>query len=86
MGGSLSGAVSPNDYILGIQDNFNGFTVSVAMVKAFFFGFIITTVPAYKGFYVRGGALEVGQASTKAVVVGCISILAMDYVITALML
>jgi len=86
MGGSLSGAVSPNDYILGIQDNFNGFTVSVAMVKAFFFGFIITTVPAYKGFYVRGGALEVGQASTKAVVVGCISILAMDYMITALML
>ena len=86
MGGSLSGAVSPNDYILGIQDNSNGFTVSVAMVKAFFFGFIITTVPAYKGFYVRGGALEVGQASTKAVVVGCISILAMDYMITALML
>lgn len=86
IGGALSGAVTPSDYIMGIRDNFNGFTIWVAMVKAFMFGFIITSVPAYKGFHVRGGALEVGQAGTKAVVVGCISILAMDYVITSLML
>ncbi|HLR00142.1 MAG TPA: ABC transporter permease [Sphingobacterium sp.] len=86
IGGALSGAVSPGDYIMGIRDGFNGFTVWVAMVKAFMFGFIITTVPAHKGFHVRGGALEVGQAGTKAVVIGCISILAMDYIITALML
>ncbi len=85
-GGALSGAVTPADYIQGITDGFNGFTVTVAMVKAFVFGFIITSVPAYKGFYVRGGALEVGQASTQSVVIGCISILAADYVITALML
>ena len=75
IGGSLSGAVTPDDYIAGIQSNFNGFTVVVALVKAFVFGFIITSVPAYKGFYVQGGALEVGQAGTKAVVIGCISIL-----------
>jgi phospholipid/cholesterol/gamma-HCH transport system permease protein len=56
------------------------------MVKATVFGFIITSVPAYKGFHVRGGALEVGQAGTRAVVIGCISILACDYLITALML
>ncbi len=86
VGGALSGAVTPADYIMGITDSFNGFTVSVAMVKAVVFGFIITSVPAYKGFYVRGGALEVGQASTRAVVIGCISILAADYVITAMML
>lgn len=86
VGGALSGAVTAPDYILGIRDNFNGFTVWVAMAKAIMFGFIITSVPAYKGFYVRGGALEVGQAGTRAVVIGCISILAMDYIITALML
>ena len=86
IGGSLSGAVSTQDYILGIQSGFIGFTIMVALVKAFVFGFIITTVPAYKGFHVRGGALEVGQAGTSAVVVGCISILASDYIITALML
>ncbi|PVH24836.1 MlaE family ABC transporter permease [Sphingobacterium corticibacter] len=86
IGGALSGAVSPNDYILGIRESFNGFTVSVAMVKAVVFGFIITSIPAHKGFHVRGGALEVGQAGTRAVVIGCIAILACDYMITALML
>lgn len=86
IGGSLSGAVTAADYIMGITENFNGFTVTVAMVKAFVFGFIITSIPAYKGFYVSGGALEVGQASTQSVVIGCISILAADYLITALML
>jgi phospholipid/cholesterol/gamma-HCH transport system permease protein len=86
VGGALSGAVSPNDYVMGIRDSFNGFTVAVAMVKAFVYGFFITTIPAYKGFFVRGGALEVGQAGTRAVVIGCIVILASDYLITALML
>lgn len=86
LGGALSGAVTPDDYIEGIRGGFNGFTMVVAMVKATVFGFIITSVPAYKGFYVRGGALEVGQAGTRAVVIGCISILVCDYLITALML
>jgi phospholipid/cholesterol/gamma-HCH transport system permease protein len=86
LGGVLTGAVTTNEYIQGIQGGFNGLTVAVAMVKAFVYGFIITTIPAYKGFHVRGGALEVGQAGTRAVVIGCITILACDYVITALML
>lgn len=86
IGGALSGAVSQKDYIMGIQGNFDGFTMTVAMVKAFVYGFIITSIPAYKGFNVRGGALEVGQAGTRSVVVGCITILASDYIITALML
>ncbi|GAA4784513.1 ABC transporter permease [Olivibacter ginsenosidimutans] len=86
IGGALSGAVTPADYILGITGEFNGYTVSVALVKAFVFGFVITSIAAYHGFYVKGGALEVGQASTKSVVISCITILAADYVITALML
>jgi ABC-type transport system involved in resistance to organic solvents, permease component len=85
-GGALSGAVTPVDYINGIRDGFNGYTVAVALVKAFVFGFIITSVSAFKGFFVRGGALEVGQASTRGVVISCISILAADYIVTALML
>ncbi|MEH6305087.1 ABC transporter permease [Olivibacter sp. CPCC 100613] len=86
IGGALSGAVTPADYIMGITGDFNGYTVTVALVKAFVFGFVITSVAAYHGFYVKGGALEVGQASTKSVVVSCIMILVTDYVITALML
>ncbi|HLT42655.1 MAG TPA: ABC transporter permease [Sphingobacteriaceae bacterium] len=86
IGGTLSGAVTAADYIDGITDSFNGYITAVAMVKAFVFGFIITSVSAYQGFYVRGGALEVGQAGTQAVVVSCISILVADYIITAMML
>ncbi|HWK56595.1 MAG TPA: ABC transporter permease [Parapedobacter sp.] len=86
LGGSLSGAVTPADYINGITDGFIGYTVAVALVKAFVFGFIITSVSAFKGFYVRGGALEVGQASTRGVVISCITILVADYIVTALML
>ncbi|WP_134089428.1 ABC transporter permease [Olivibacter sp. XZL3] len=86
VGGSLSGAVTASDYIMGITGDFNGYTVAVALVKAFVFGFVITSVAAYHGFYVKGGALEVGQASTQGVVVSCIMILATDYILTALML
>lgn len=86
VGGAISGAVTPADYINGITDGFIGYTVAVALVKAFVFGFIITSVSAFKGFYVRGGALEVGQASTRGVVISCIAILVADYIITALML
>ncbi len=86
IGGSLSGAVTPAEYIQGITTDFNPYTITVALVKAFVFGFIITSVPAYEGFYVKGGALEVAQASTRAVVVSCISILACDYLVTQLML
>ncbi|MFB5945164.1 MlaE family ABC transporter permease [Albibacterium profundi] len=86
MGGALSGAVTPAEYITGITSDFNGYTVAVALVKAFVFGFIITSVSAFQGFYVTGGSLEVGYASTKSVVVSCITILACDYIITAVML
>lgn len=86
VGGSFSGAVTPADYVLGITSNFNSFTIVVALVKAFVFGFIITTVSAYKGFYVSGGAVEVAQASTSAVVVTCISILMADYAVTQMLL
>ncbi|RZK50397.1 MAG: ABC transporter permease [Pedobacter sp.] len=86
LGGTLSGAVAPAEYIQGITTDFNTYTINVALTKAFVFGFIITSVPAYEGFYVKGGALEVAQASTRAVVVSCISILACDYLVTQLML
>ncbi|TZF83023.1 ABC transporter permease [Pedobacter sp. BS3] len=86
LGGTISGAVTPAEYMQGITTDFNPYTINVALVKAVVFGFLITSVSAYHGFYVKGGALEVAQASTKAVVINCISILAADYVITQLML
>ena len=56
------------------------------MVKAYVFAFIISSIPAFYGYYVKGGALEIGRASTKAVVVSCILILFADYVLSALLL
>ncbi|MEE1885091.1 MlaE family ABC transporter permease [Pedobacter flavus] len=86
IGGTLSGAITASQYIQGITTDFNPYTITVALVKAFVFGFIITSVAAYEGFYVRGGALEVARSSTKAVVISCISILAADYIVTQLLL
>ena len=61
--------------------NFNSIWVMVALV----FGFLIATVPAYLGYYVQGGALEVGRASTKSVVNTSILILFFDLVLTQLL-
>lgn len=86
LAGSASGAVTPAEFIQGLTTGFIPFTVTIAMIKAITFAIIITTVSAYQGFYTNGGALEVGQSSTKAVVISCISILAADYIIAQLLL
>jgi len=86
LAGSVSGAVTAEDFILGVTTDFIPFIFTVSMVKAIIFAFIITTVSAYQGFYTHGGALEVGQSSTKAVVISCIVILFADYVIAQLLL
>jgi phospholipid/cholesterol/gamma-HCH transport system permease protein len=84
--GTLSGAVTPFDFIMGATDGFRGFTVTVSMIKAVIFGFIITSVSAYQGFYTSGGSLEVGISSTRAVVISCIMILFADYLVAQLLL
>lgn len=84
--GALSGAVSPTEYVAGILSDFNPFIVTVSMIKTVLFAFIMTTVSAYQGFYTTGGALEVGKASTKAVVFSCILILLTDYLVAQILL
>ena len=86
LAGSLSGAVTSQDFITGLKTGFDSFIITVSMVKSVIFAFIITSVSAYQGFYTEGGALEVGQSSTKAVVISCIAILFSDYVIAQLLL
>lgn len=86
LAGTASGAVNSQDFITGITTGFVPFTFTVSMVKSVIFAFIIVSVAAYQGFYTDGGALEVGQSSTKAVVISCIMILFADYVIAQLLL
>lgn len=84
--GSLSGVIAPQEYISGIMKDFMPIIVNVALVKSYVFSFIMVTVSAYQGFYTVGGAIEVGRASTKAVVYSCILILFADYLIAQVML
>lgn len=81
----LSGVISGNDYILGIQMTFIPFAVVFAMIKAILFGFLVSSISSYKGFFTTGGALEVGQSSTSAVTSSCIAILAGDYLLAYLL-
>ncbi len=82
--GTLSGLISSTDYILGIRTQFIPFSVAFAMIKAYTFSFVVSSISSYKGFYTRGGALEVGVASTNAVTNSCIGILAADYILAQL--
>jgi phospholipid/cholesterol/gamma-HCH transport system permease protein len=83
---ALSGVVSTEEYIEGLQYDFKIFGVYYALIKMIFFAFIITSIPSYYGYYVKGGALEVGAASTKGVVTSSIVILIVNYALTQLML
>jgi phospholipid/cholesterol/gamma-HCH transport system permease protein len=89
LGGYLACAasnVSTTDYIAGLTDSFNPVIVTVCAVKATFFGFIITSICSYQGFYTSGGALEVGQAATRGVVFSCVMILFADLIVSKLLL
>ncbi len=84
--GDLSGVISSAEFIRGVQDSFVPFNVTFAMIKTITFAFLIVTISAYQGFYTTGGALEVGQSSTRAVVFSSIMILVFDYILTQLIL
>jgi len=81
-----SGSITPTDYIAGLQDGFAPIIVTVCAVKSVVYGFIITSVCAYNGFYTKGGALEVGQSATQGVVYSCIMILFADLLISSMLL
>ena len=84
--GSLTDLFYSVDYIEGIQLDFNPYFIKYAMVKTVVFAFVIATVPAYHGYYVKGGSLEVGRASTEAVVWTSVSIITLNYFLTQMLL
>ena len=86
MAAVITGALSSSDYIYGIQYLFIPFYITYALVKTVVYAFIITSVSAFYGYNVQGGALEVGRASTRGVVYSSILILLADLVLTQLML
>jgi putative membrane protein len=73
-------------YIYGIQAMFTEWYVWYGFIKSLFFAYVIASVSSYFGYYVKGGALEVGKASTNAVVSSSILILLLDVILTKLLL
>jgi phospholipid/cholesterol/gamma-HCH transport system permease protein len=86
LAGVMSGIIAPNVYDRGLVENFQQYNVFFALVKAYTFAWIIASISAYYGYYVKGGALEIGRSSTRAVVVSCVAILFADYILAALLL
>jgi phospholipid/cholesterol/gamma-HCH transport system permease protein len=84
--GAMAGILGTDVFDIGLRSGFQPFNVTFAMIKAFTFAFLISSVSAYYGYYVTGGALEIGRASTTSVVVSCILILVADFALAALIL
>ena len=73
-------------FITGIQMDFIPFHIFYSYIKTLLFAFILATVPSYHGFYMRGGALEVGKASTTSFVWTSIIIIIVNFIVTQLLL
>lgn len=84
--GVFTGIVTTQEYINGIQYAYVPYYITYALIKTVVFAFLITTISAFYGYYVEGGSLEVGRASTKAVVVSSIQILLFNLILTQLLL
>ncbi|MBR9998475.1 MAG: ABC transporter permease [Cyclobacteriaceae bacterium] len=83
---TLTGAMTPDEFIYGIRADFIEYNVTFALIKSVVFAFLISSISAFTGYFTIGGALEVGRASTKAVTSSCIAILSADYLLAQLLL
>lgn len=85
LAGWLTGSVTQQAFIYGLQFDFKPNYVLFALVKSVVFGFLVVSISAFQGFYTKGGAYEVGKASTAAVTNACIAILIADYLLAQLL-
>lgn len=82
---SIAGIMLPGDYIAGLFYMFEPYSITYALVKGAVFAFLITTISAYWGYYAKGNSLEVGRASTHAVVASSVAIMIFDLILTQIM-
>ena len=75
-----------SDFIIGLQKDFVPYHIAYAFIKTFVFGLVLATIPSFHGFYMKGGALEVGKASTVAFVWTSVMIILLNYILTQLLL
>jgi phospholipid/cholesterol/gamma-HCH transport system permease protein len=83
---AMSGIVATDIFDVGLRQNLNTYNITVALYKCYTYAFILSSIPAYFGYNVKGGSLEIGRSSTSAVVISCILILFADYALASLLL
>lgn len=81
---NFSPYLTPTDYVYGLRQFFIPYNVTLMMIKSVVFAFILTSVSCYHGYFVKGGSIELGNASTQAVVMSNILILLADFMIASL--
>ena len=86
LAGVYGGFMSSTEFIEGLQTDFIPFHIAYAFIKTSVFAFILATIPSFHGFYMKGGALEVGKASTVSFVWTSVVIISMNYILTQLLL
>jgi len=86
MAGVMGGFVASDQFLEGLQNDFIPFHLAYAFIKSFIFALILATVPSYHGYYMKGGALEVGQASTTSFVWTSVILIIANYILTQLLL
>ncbi|GAA4770866.1 ABC transporter permease [Flavobacterium hankyongi] len=80
------GFATADEFINGIQTEFIPFHVTYAFIKTIVFAFLLATIPSFHGYYMKGGALEVGKASTISFVWTSVVIILCNYILTQLLL
>lgn len=84
--GVFGGFVTSEQFISGLTDDFTPFHLIYSFLKTIIFAFLLATIPSYHGFYMKGGALEVGKASTVSFVWSTVAIIIVNYIITQMLL
>ena len=86
LAGTLTGIITPTDFVYGLRSSYNEFTVIFALIKSVVFAFLVASISSYRGYYTQGGALEVGVSTTQAVTTSVIAVLIADYLLAQLLL
>ena len=81
----IGNIISADELTLGFQHDFNPWFMWMSIIKSLFFAFLISSVSSYYGYSVKGGSVEVGKASTNAVVASSVLILFSDVFLTQLL-
>jgi phospholipid/cholesterol/gamma-HCH transport system permease protein len=86
MAGVYGGLISNEEFINGLQTDFNPFHITYAFIKTIIYAFLLATIPSFHGYYMKGGALEVGKASTVSFVWTSVMVILMNFILTQLLL